>query len=334
VLVASFFLQLFALISPLFFQVVIVMSEAVTVTGTPTLALNDNGTATYDAGKSTATSLVFDYTVASSDTNVSSLQVNSLNLPSGATIQDGGGNNLNLLSVSSVPTYSGPQIDTDTGEQASLKLTVPTVAINASTASAVAFTIAGLEAEDTGTVTFTDVNHKAVAVNVTGLQSSYTANLTTLADGAITSLLAVNTDTAGNKFTPVAGTSGVTLTQLDHWNTASTGNWTTTSNWATWNGTHAVPTNTIDADLDKSGTYTVSINSPDTAYALLLNDSGATVSDGSKGHADARRNRRFEQSQWLAEHQCGQLCIGRRRVEFRGDFDSGRQSNDLRELYR
>jgi len=86
-------------------------SEAVTVTGTPTLALDDNGTATYDAGKSTATSLVFDYTVGSSDTDVPSLQVTSLNLPSGTTIQDGAGNNLNL-SPSAVPTYSGPQIDT------------------------------------------------------------------------------------------------------------------------------------------------------------------------------------------------------------------------------
>src|SRR5262249_46489944 len=35
------------------------------------------------------------------------------NLPNGATIQDGGGNNLNL-SLAAVPAYSGPQIDTST----------------------------------------------------------------------------------------------------------------------------------------------------------------------------------------------------------------------------
>jgi hypothetical protein len=44
--------------------------------GTPTLKLSDGGTASYDAAKSSATSLVFDYTVGSSDGNVSSLQVN------------------------------------------------------------------------------------------------------------------------------------------------------------------------------------------------------------------------------------------------------------------
>ena len=79
-------------------------------------------------------------------------------------------------------------------------------------AAAVAFTIAGLDAEDTGSATFTDANNKTVTVNVSGGQTSYTANLTTLADGTITSSLAVNTDTAGNSFTPVAGTT-VTLDQ-------------------------------------------------------------------------------------------------------------------------
>ena len=44
------------------------LSEAVIVTGgTPTLSLNDGDTATYDAAHSTATALVFDYTVAAGD---------------------------------------------------------------------------------------------------------------------------------------------------------------------------------------------------------------------------------------------------------------------------
>src|SRR5262249_44793669 len=58
-----------------------------------------------------------------------------------------------------------------------------------------------------GTVTFTDANNKTVVVSVNGGQTNYTANLTTLADGAITSTLALNTDSAGNSFTPVADTS-------------------------------------------------------------------------------------------------------------------------------
>ena len=105
-------------------------------------------------------------------------------------------------------------VDTDASEQASLKLTVATTAISAAAASSVAFTIAGLDSEDTGTVTFTDVNRKTVVVNVNGGQNSYVANLSSLAHGTITSSLAVKTDTANNTFSPVIGTS-IMLTQLD-----------------------------------------------------------------------------------------------------------------------
>ena len=49
-------------------------------------------------------------------------------------------------------------------------------------------------------------------MNVSGAQTSYTAALTTLADGRITSQLSVNKDSAGNTFTPVAGNT-VTLDQ-------------------------------------------------------------------------------------------------------------------------
>ena len=84
-------------------------SEAVTVTGTPMLSLNDGGTATYDAAKSTSTSLVFDYTVEAGQ-NTSSLAATAVNLAGGATIADGAGNNANL-SLAGL-TQAGPQIDT------------------------------------------------------------------------------------------------------------------------------------------------------------------------------------------------------------------------------
>jgi hypothetical protein len=176
-------------------------------------------------------------------------------------------------------------LDQDLGEQALLNLSVNITAINATTAATVPFTIAGLDAEDTGTVTFTDANGKTVQVNVNASQKSYTADLTSLADGTITSSLAVNPDAAGNTFKPVSGTTGttVTLTQLDHWTSSSGGKWTTASSWSTWNGTHAVPTATIDAEFDASGTYAVSITTAVTAYAALLNAAGATVSDNSGG---------------------------------------------------
>ena len=86
-------------------------SEAVTVTGTPTLSLNDGGTATYDAARSTSTSLVFDYTVAAGQ-NTSSLAAIAVNLAGGATIADGASNNANL-SLAGL-TQTGPKIGTVT----------------------------------------------------------------------------------------------------------------------------------------------------------------------------------------------------------------------------
>ena len=68
------------------------LNEAVTVTGTPTLQLNDNEVATY-AGGSGTDALTFDYVVQSGD-NTSDLQVSGLNLPNGANIADNTGNSL------------------------------------------------------------------------------------------------------------------------------------------------------------------------------------------------------------------------------------------------
>jgi T5SS/PEP-CTERM-associated repeat protein len=65
------------------------VSEGVTVTGAPTLTLNDAATATYDAQASNPAGgkLVFDYSVGNTD-KVTDLKVNSVNLPAGTTIQD------------------------------------------------------------------------------------------------------------------------------------------------------------------------------------------------------------------------------------------------------
>jgi VCBS repeat-containing protein len=85
------------------------VNEAVRVAGgTMTLTLNDGGTATYDAAHSTATALVFDYTVTSTDQIVSSLAATSINL-NGATVADGAGN-IAALSLAGL-TQAGPRID-------------------------------------------------------------------------------------------------------------------------------------------------------------------------------------------------------------------------------
>ena len=81
-----------------------------TAGGSPTLTLNDGGTATYDAAASTPTSLVFDYQVASSDSNVAALGVSALNL-GGATVTNSSGVPVDEISVAGL-TASGPQIDT------------------------------------------------------------------------------------------------------------------------------------------------------------------------------------------------------------------------------
>ena len=105
-------------------------------------------------------------------------------------------------------TNSSVTLDEDTGEQAALKLTVTSTDVGTAGETTVPFTISGLDPEDSGTVTFTSSNGKTnVSVNVTGGQTSYTADISSLADGKITSSLQLNPDSAGNTFSSVAGTT-------------------------------------------------------------------------------------------------------------------------------
>jgi hypothetical protein len=94
-------------------QVVIItvtLSENVTVTGTPTLSLNDGGTASYTGGSGT-NALTFSYTVASGQ-STANLTVTRVNLPNGAAVQDAvSGNNANLSGAD--VTFGGLQIGGD-----------------------------------------------------------------------------------------------------------------------------------------------------------------------------------------------------------------------------
>ena len=84
------------------------MSEAVTVSGgTPTLALNDGGVATYTAG-SGSNALTFTYTVTATNSSVNELAISAANL-NGATITDASGNEANLSGV--VTSFSNIAID-------------------------------------------------------------------------------------------------------------------------------------------------------------------------------------------------------------------------------
>ena len=73
---------------------VVILSEAVSVSGTPTLALNDGGSATYSSGSGTPT-LTFKYTVAAGQ-NTPALAVTGSTLPAGASITDLAGNAADL----------------------------------------------------------------------------------------------------------------------------------------------------------------------------------------------------------------------------------------------
>jgi uncharacterized repeat protein (TIGR03803 family) len=77
--------------------------------------------------------------------------------------------------------------------------------IGAAGESAVAFSVAGMLTGDTGVVTFTDAANHTVTVNVAAGQTHYTADFSTLTDGAISASLQVATNSAGDSFTPVAG---------------------------------------------------------------------------------------------------------------------------------
>jgi len=89
-------------------KLTLTMSEAVTVTGTPTLSLNDGGTATYTGGSGTD-GLTFSYTVSTKDSDVSALGITQVNEPNGATIKDANGNAANMAGA--VTTISGLKID-------------------------------------------------------------------------------------------------------------------------------------------------------------------------------------------------------------------------------
>src|SRR5260221_14394787 len=69
----------------------LVLSGPVTVTGTPTLSLNDGGTATYIGGSGT-NAPIFSYTGAASNSSVLSLAITQVNLPNGATVKNTAGN--------------------------------------------------------------------------------------------------------------------------------------------------------------------------------------------------------------------------------------------------
>ena len=178
------------------------LNEAVTVAGgTPTLTLNDGGTATYSGGSGT-NALTFSYTVGAGQ-NTAALAATAVNLNS-ATITDGAGNAANL-SLSGL-TQSGPQIDTTTPTISSLAESPASGDLNAGKTVTLtlnlneAVTVAGgtptLTLNDGGTATYTGGS------GTNALTFSYTVgagqNTAALAATAVNLNSATITDGAGN----------------------------------------------------------------------------------------------------------------------------------------
>ena len=174
------------------------MSEAVKVTGKPTLALNDGGTATYDAAKSTAKSLVFDYSVTAGR-NTAGLTVTKVTLPTGASITDLAGNALAATLPSSAALGSLMLSDTAANLQALTAKQIqglPAIGIAGlvSTNASLKFTVAQtLALETAGLSAHAAVVGGTVTVLDTG---AAIATLSTAAIGALTA----------------AGVSGITST--------------------------------------------------------------------------------------------------------------------------
>ena len=252
----------------------LITSDAVTVTGAPTLTLNDGGMAAYDAAASTPTSLLFDATVAAGQ-NAATLAVTGVSLPSGAAIQDGDGNAAALGGANA--SFTGLQVDTTAPVVASPTLTVaengPATAIgitapsdSGSTPSQLTITAATLPGD--GTVTLAD----GVTV-VTAGQALTAAQL------------------AGLLFTPTPGQFGSSSTftygVADPANNRSTGTATLAVGTASGNPTVSSPTLTVARNAAATAIGIAAPTDPNYAasqlavtVATLPTDGGVALADG------------------------------------------------------
>ena len=170
-----------------------------TTGGSPTLTLNDGGTATYVSGSGT-TALTFSYTVAAAQ-NTADLVISSFNL-NGATVKDGAGNAANLSGATNYNPAGTLQIDT----------TAPTVASIVPTGTGITNGTGNLGAGQA--VTLTANFGEAVTVNTTGGSPTLTLNdggTATYTGGSGTSALTFTYTAAAGQNTPDLSISSFNL---------------------------------------------------------------------------------------------------------------------------
>jgi Bacterial Ig domain len=174
------------------------LSDSVTVAGAPTLSLNDGGTASY-VGGSGSNSLVFSYTVSSSDTSVTSLAITGVNEPDGTTILDSSSGATASLS-GAITSFSGLQIDT----------AVPAITSVVTSGGGVSSGSGDLDAGKTVTLTanFSEVVSVAGGTPTLSLNDGGTA---AYASGSGTTALTFTYTVAAGQNTPDLTVTGVNL---------------------------------------------------------------------------------------------------------------------------
>ena len=261
------------------------MSETVTVNttgGSPTLTLNDGGTATYVSGSGTS-ALIFSYTVLAGQ-NTPDLTVSAVNL-NGATIEDGAGNAANL-SLSGL-TQGSPQIDTTTPTVSSVVTSgtgissgtgdldagkTVTLTVNLSEAVTVAGGTPTLTLNDGGTATYTSGSGtSALTFSYTVAAGQNTSDLTVT---AVNLNSATVTDGAGNAANLTgAVTNPAGTLQID----------TTTPTVS------SLVQSSASGDLDAGKTVTLTLNLSEAVTVaggtptLTLNDGGTATYTGGSG---------------------------------------------------
>ncbi len=261
------------------------MSEVVTVNttgGSPTLSLNDGGTATYSGG-SGSSALTFSYTVGAGQ-NTAALTATAVNL-NAATISDGAGNVANL-SLSGL-TQSGPQIDT----------TTPSVASVVASGTGITSGTGDLDAGKTVTLTL----NLTEAVTVAGGTPTLTLNdggTATYASGSGTSALTFSYTVGAGQNTPDLTVTAVNLnsaTVTDGGGNAANLTGAVTNPAGTLQIDTTTPTisslveSPSSGDLDAGKTVTLTLNLTEAVTVaggtptLTLNDGGSATYTGGSG---------------------------------------------------
>ena len=253
------------------------LSEAAVVSGTPTLRLNDGGTAFYVPGGSSNPAggvLEFDYTVGSGQ-NTPDLTISSLSLLGGASITDSAGNAVN-------PTLPASK---------NLHLTIDSIRPSVTSATA---TPGGVASGGTATITLKmsqpvsvggsgpvlDLNDGGSATYVSGggttsLTFRYVAGGEATADLKIIGIESAGTVTgsAGNALSPSLSADLKTTVNTNSWKTGKSGIFGAGSNWTAT----SAPTSGQEAVIAVAGTYTVSAISGATVAALDIANKTATL---------------------------------------------------------